>query len=115
MLADLWHAPKARTDKKEEQPLGTSTIGSSEACMLGGLALKRSWREARKAAGKPTDKPNLVLGINAQVRSTFLYSAWHYAEWNVWRKMLLRSVQSEHGGDSPGVCSLRAGVLGEVL
>lgn len=67
MLADLWHAPKARTDKKEEQPLGTSTIGSSEACMLGGLALKRSWREARKAAGKPTDKPNLVLGINAQV------------------------------------------------
>jgi glutamate decarboxylase len=35
--------------------------------MLGGLALKRRWQHARKAAGKPTDKPNLVMGINVQV------------------------------------------------
>ena len=52
---------------EKEQPLGASTIGSSEACMLGGLALKRRWQVARKKAGKPTDKPNLVLGANAQV------------------------------------------------
>ena len=35
--------------------------------MLGGLALKRRWQHARKAAGKPADRPNLVMGINVQV------------------------------------------------
>lgn len=61
MLADLWHAP----DPAES--IGTSTIGSSEACMLGGLALKRRWRRSRAAAGKPTDKPNLVFSSAVQV------------------------------------------------
>jgi glutamate decarboxylase len=61
MLADLWHAQHA------EKALGTSTIGSSEAAMLGGLALKWRWRERQRAAGKPTDRPNLVMGINVQV------------------------------------------------
>jgi glutamate/tyrosine decarboxylase-like PLP-dependent enzyme len=35
--------------------------------MLGGLALKRRWQKRRAAEGKPTDKPNLVMGINVQV------------------------------------------------
>ena len=35
--------------------------------MLGGLALKWRWRERMKAAGKPTDRPNLVMGVNVQV------------------------------------------------
>jgi glutamate decarboxylase len=35
--------------------------------MLGGLALKRRWQKARRAAGKPADKPNIVMGINVQV------------------------------------------------
>ena len=35
--------------------------------MLGGLALKRRWQQRRRAAGKPADKPNLVMGINVQV------------------------------------------------
>jgi glutamate decarboxylase len=61
MLARLWHAPEA------EQGTGCSTTGSSEAAMLGGLALKRRWQHKRKAEGKPTDKPNLVMGINVQV------------------------------------------------
>ncbi len=61
MLADLWHAPDAAN------ALGTSTIGSSEACMLGGLALKWRWRERMRKAGKPVDHPNLVLGTNTQV------------------------------------------------
>ncbi len=59
MLADLWHAP--------ERGVGCSTSGSSEACMLGGLALKRRWQHARSARSQPTDRPNLVLGINSQV------------------------------------------------
>src|SRR3954471_14117318 len=61
MLARLWHAPES------SQATGCSTTGSSEAAMLGGLALKRRWQHARKAAGKPFDKPNMVMGINVQV------------------------------------------------
>jgi glutamate decarboxylase len=61
MLARLWNSPDS------EQATGCSTIGSSEACMLAGMALKWKWRERRKAAGKPSDKPNLVMGINVQV------------------------------------------------
>lgn len=61
MLADLWNVP----DKHDT--IGTSTIGSSEACMLGGLALKRLWQERRKSEGKATDKPNLVLSAGVQV------------------------------------------------
>ena len=61
MLAHLWHAPDP------DHTIGTSTIGSSEACMLGGLALKRRWQNARRAAGEPTDKPNLVMSSAVQV------------------------------------------------
>lgn len=61
MLSRLWNSPS------HEQAIGCSTIGSSEAAMLGGMALKWRWRERMKAAGKPTDKPNLVMGINVQV------------------------------------------------
>src|SRR6476619_7654181 len=61
ILANLWHAPSA------EEATGCSTTGSSEAAMLGGLALKRRWQKRRTAEGKPTDAPNLVMGINVQV------------------------------------------------
>ena len=56
MIADLWHAPGAR------KTVGCSTTGSSEACMLGGLALKWRWRNRRIAAGKSYAKPNFVCG-----------------------------------------------------
>ncbi|MBC8315083.1 MAG: glutamate decarboxylase [Bacteroidales bacterium] len=61
MLARLWNSPD------HEDAVGCSTIGSSEACMLGGMALKWKWRERMKAKGKPTDKPNMVMGINVQI------------------------------------------------
>ena len=61
MLARLWHAPK------DGDSVGCSTIGSSEAAMLGGMALKWNWRKRRNNKRKPTDKPNLVMGINVQV------------------------------------------------
>src|ERR1700754_2900135 len=53
MLADLWNASGA------ENPTGCSTTGSSEAAMLAGLALKWKWRDRRRAAGLPVDKPNM--------------------------------------------------------
>jgi glutamate decarboxylase len=61
MIARLWNAPKGAA------ATGCSTIGSSEAAMLGGMALKWQWRYRRQKEGKPTDKPNLVMGINVQV------------------------------------------------
>lgn len=61
MLANLWKAPDA------SRSIGTSTIGSSEACMLGGLAFKRRWQQARRAAGKDTSTPNLVMSSAVQV------------------------------------------------
>lgn len=61
MLSRLWSAPDP------EQATGCSTTGSSEAAMLGGLALKRRWQQRRKAEGKPSGRPNLVMGINVQV------------------------------------------------
>ena len=56
MLADLWHAPDAAAAP------GCSTTGSSEACMLAGLALKRRWQ---RRGG--TGRPNIVMGVNVQV------------------------------------------------
>ena len=49
MLADLWNAPESANT------VGASAIGSSEACMLGGMAAKWRWRAKRAAAGKPAD------------------------------------------------------------
>ena len=61
IIGRLWHAPG-------DGPMtGCSTTGSSEAVMLGGLALKWRWRERMRAAGRPTDRPNIVAGINVQV------------------------------------------------
>lgn len=56
ILADLWHA------EKSFDTIGCSTTGSSEAAMLGGLALKSKWRAQREAEGKDTSKPNIVTG-----------------------------------------------------
>ena len=56
MLADLWHSPA------KAEGIGCSTTGSSEAAMLGGLAMKRRWEATRKAAGKPITRPNLITG-----------------------------------------------------
>ena len=59
MLADLFHAPGPTT--------GARTQGSSEAIMLGALSLKWKWRERQEAAGRPTDRPNLVFGGDVHV------------------------------------------------
>jgi glutamate decarboxylase len=60
-LHQLWNGPKG------VEPYGTATIGSSEACMLAGLAHKWNWREARAKAGKDASRPNMVTGGNVQI------------------------------------------------
>jgi glutamate decarboxylase len=61
ILSDLWSSPD------HEEATGCSTTGSSEAAMLGGMALKWRWRERMRAAGKPADRPNMVMSIGVQV------------------------------------------------
>src|SRR5712675_882844 len=58
ILASLWNSPT------EGDTVGCSTTGSSEACMLAGLALKRRWNAKHGSGG---GRPNLVMGINVQV------------------------------------------------
>ena len=61
ILADLWNSPEPHTT------IGTSTIGSSEACMLAGLAFKRRWEAGRRAEGKDVASPNIVVSASVQV------------------------------------------------
>ncbi len=56
MLGDLWNSPASANT------IGCSTTGSSEAAMLGGMAMKRRWEAKRKAASQPIDKPNMITG-----------------------------------------------------
>lgn len=63
MIAGLWHADT------EENYIGTSTVGSSEACMLAGLAMKFRWRNLSTRRGRDVTgiKPNLVISSAYQV------------------------------------------------
>nr|WP_236683773.1 glutamate decarboxylase [Demequina flava] len=83
ILADLWSAPDP------DRAIGTSTVGSSEAAMLAGLALMRRWRAARRAEGKPTDRPNLVMSSAVQVCWEKFCNYWDI-------EMRLISVSTEH-------------------
>lgn len=62
IIANLWNAP-------EGQAMGTSTVGSSEACMLGGMAMKFRWRQLAEKAGVDikAKKPNLVISSGYQI------------------------------------------------
>ena len=62
IVANLWNTPEQNTWKT-----GALAIGSSEACMLGGIAAWIRWREKRKAQGKPFDKPNFVISTAYQI------------------------------------------------
>ncbi|KAG0341929.1 hypothetical protein BG004_005854 [Podila humilis] len=57
IIGDLWNSSDA---------IGSSTVGSSEAVHLGGLAMKKRWQQKRIAEGKDTSKPNIIMGHNAQ-------------------------------------------------
>ncbi len=54
IIEHLWHG---------ENTLGTSTIGSSEACMLAGINMKKRWQKANPNL----TKPNLIISSCYQV------------------------------------------------
>ncbi len=61
ILADLFNVPD------ESDFIGTSTIGSSEAIMLGLLAHKWNWKQKRIKENLPYDRPNIVFGGDTHV------------------------------------------------
>jgi glutamate decarboxylase len=65
MIARLFNAPMEPTD--EDHAIGTSCVGSSEAIMLGTLAMKKRWQNKRKAEGKDFSRPNIVMSSAVQV------------------------------------------------
>ena len=62
IIANLWNTPEQAKWKA-----GALGIGSSEACMLGGVAAWQRWKKRRQAEGKPCDKPNFVISSAFQV------------------------------------------------
>ena len=64
IVANLWNSPEKDTWKT-----GALAIGSSEACMLGGMAMKFSWRKRAEKLGLDINakKPNLVISSGYQV------------------------------------------------
>ncbi|CAR28825.1 hypothetical protein ZYGR_0U01840 [Zygosaccharomyces rouxii] len=61
MISQLWKV------NENDEPIGCATTGSSEAIMLGGLAMKKRWEHRMRAAGKPIDKPNIIMSSACQV------------------------------------------------
>ena len=64
MIARLFNIP---SHDENTNAMGTSTVGSSEAIMLGVLAMKKRWQQKRKAEGKSIDRPNIVMNSAVQV------------------------------------------------
>jgi glutamate decarboxylase len=67
MIANLWHCPKPDDFDEYDVFAGAGTVGSTEACLLAGLALKFRWRRwYAKRNGLNEDavageRPNLVI------------------------------------------------------
>lgn len=80
IIANLWNAPLEVSDtgiqtphksdhfvKWKSRAIGTPCTGSSEAIMLGGLAMKKNWQAKRKAKGLSTANPNILMASCCQV------------------------------------------------
>jgi glutamate decarboxylase len=64
MIARLFNVP---LDHPDQTTLGVATGGSSEAIILAVLSAKRRWQKMRRAAGKSTERPNIVMSSAVQV------------------------------------------------
>lgn len=81
IIANLWNAPLLIDEESgtatphhidhyseyKSRAIGTPCTGSSEAIMLGGLAMKKNWQAKRKAKGLSYDKPNILMASCCQV------------------------------------------------
>ncbi|MAH60813.1 MAG: hypothetical protein CMF42_00715 [Legionellales bacterium] len=79
MIANLWHCPlDPDFDKYGVQP-GAGTVGSTEACLLAGLALKARWR--KWYANKHQLSADEILGVKPNIVISSLYQA-------AWEKLI---------------------------
>ncbi|HUO70254.1 MAG TPA: glutamate decarboxylase [Solirubrobacteraceae bacterium] len=103
MISDLWNSPS------HEAATGCSTTGSSEAAMLAGMAAKWRWRQRMREAGKPTDRPNLVMGANVQV-------CWEKfcRYWDVEPKLVPMEGERYHLGPEEAVAACDENTIGVV-
>ena len=92
MIASLWHA------SPDESYLGTSTVGSSEACMLGGMAMKFAWRNRAEKLGLDikAKKPNLVISSGYQICWKKFCTYWDIEMRTVPMDMKHQSLDMEH-------------------
>lgn len=70
ILSNLWHAPTTtskETGRNITNTIGTATTGSSEAILMAGLAMKKTWQAKQKAKGKSTAEPNIIMASCVQV------------------------------------------------
>lgn len=79
MIARLWHCPEPENDadapEKDVNFAGAGTVGSTEACLLAGLALKFRWRAWYAKRHNLTDEE--VLGV----RPNLVISSCYQAAW----------------------------------
>ena len=67
MIAKLWHCPPPEQGDDTENYPGAGTVGSTEACLLAGLALKfrwRAWYQKKHGLSKEEvngKRPNLII------------------------------------------------------
>lgn len=83
MIGKLFNAPTSGNG--EGGAIGTSCVGSSEAIILGVLAMKRRWKNKRKAEGKSTENPNIVMNSAVQVcwEKVILFSSVFHVLWEM--------------------------------
>ena len=75
MVAELWHCPKPASFDEYGCYPGAGTVGSTEACLLAGLALKFRWR-AWYAARHGLSAVEARREIPSMVISTCFQAAW---------------------------------------
>ena len=75
MLARLWHCPEPADFSKTQTFAGAGTVGSTEACLLAGLALKFRWREWRAERDGLSESEVLAIKPNIVI-STCYQAAW---------------------------------------
>eukprot|EP00835_Amoeboradix_gromovi_P003616 NODE_247_length_12991_cov_0.678328.p2 type:complete len:482 gc:universal NODE_247_length_12991_cov_0.678328:1422-2867(+) len=62
ILSHLWNSPSI-----SKESIGTYCVGSSEACLLGALAMKKIWQHKRSSENKDYFHPNIVMPSTVQV------------------------------------------------
>ena len=93
MLARLWYCPEPSGFAESQTFAGAGTVGSTEACLLAGLALKFRWREWR--AERDNLSPSGVLRIKPNIVISTCYQA-------AWEK-LFKYMDIEHRLVEPSV------------